>query len=90
MSLPVWSASGNLADARATAEAVSVELVHVRLMGQPEAVAEVARLLRGVVHEAEESDDVPHRRDLGVRRYLTVLLAVEGTSAGPAEAGGRG
>ncbi len=77
MSLPVWEASGNRAVARASAEAVAVELVKVRVMGHPEAVAEVTQQLRDVLHVAEESQDYPRRRDLGVRRYLTVVLSAD-------------
>jgi hypothetical protein len=44
-------------------------------MGPPEAVDQVARRLRDVLPVAEESADYPRRRDLGVRRYLTVALA---------------
>ncbi len=51
-----------------------VVLVQVRVMGQPEAVAEVARQLRHVLHVAEEPADYPRRRQLGVRRYLTALV----------------
>jgi len=53
---------------------MSDRLVHVRVMGPPEAVEEVVRLLRDVLPVAEESADYPRRRDLGVRRYLAVLL----------------
>jgi hypothetical protein len=56
---------------------VADQPVHVRVMGPPEAVAEVALRLRDVLDVAEESADYPRRRDLGVRRYLTVVLPAE-------------
>ncbi len=68
MSLPVRQTAAEL-------EIADVELVKVRIMGQAEAVAQVARELRHVLHVAEESADYPRRRDLGVRRYLTVVFA---------------
>ena len=82
MSLPVSATSGNAPNAGAVE--APVVLVLVRVMGQPEAVAEVARQLRDVLHVAEESHDYPRRRDLGVRRYLTVVV-VPGP-AGPCRA----
>ncbi len=71
MSLPV-SATRAHAPSAGAVQAPFV-LVHVRVMGQPDAVVQVARQLRDVLHVAEESTDYPRRMDLGVRRYLTVL-----------------
>ncbi len=75
MSLPVSATSANVPGAGAVE--APIVLVHVPVMGQPDAVAEVARQLRAVLHVAEESHDYLRRRDLGVRRYLTVLVPAE-------------
>ncbi len=75
MSLPVSATSGNALCAGA--EEAPIVLVHVRVMGQPDAVAEVAHQLRAVLHVAVESHDYPRRRNLGVRRYMTVLVPAE-------------
>ncbi len=72
MSLPVFATSGTGPNAGAVE--APVVLVHVRVIGQPNAVGEVARQLCEVLHVAEDSADYPRRRDLGVRRYLTVVL----------------
>jgi hypothetical protein len=50
-------------------------LVHLRVMGPPEAVEQVTRRLYDVLTVVEESDDRPNRSDAGVRRYLAVLVA---------------
>jgi hypothetical protein len=70
VSLPVCDASGD----HASGDGPAARLVHVRVMGPPEAVEEVARRLRHALPVAEESADYPRRRDLGVRRYLTVVV----------------
>jgi hypothetical protein len=74
LSLPVRPPSGgdHEEDARPR-----VELVDVRLMGQPAAVEFVTRQLRGVLPVAERLADRPRRDGLGIRRYLTVLLPAE-------------
>lgn len=64
MSLPVRNAPGER----------GAPVVNVRLMGAVDAVATISTRLREVVPVAEESRDYPRRRDLGVRRYLTVVL----------------
>jgi hypothetical protein len=54
---------------------MSDHLVRVRVSGPPEAVAQVADELRRRLAVAEESGDYANRRDPGVRRYLSVLVA---------------
>lgn len=73
MSLPVSAQGGK----RPHSARTRAPLAKVRLMGPPEAVAEIARRLRQVLDVVEESADHPRRRDLGVRRYLTVLVPRE-------------
>jgi hypothetical protein len=59
------------------------ELVDVRVLGQPEAVARVVEILRGSLRVARASGQRPNRRDPGVRMHLDVLVG-EQASAGPA------
>ncbi len=87
MSLPVSATSGNAPSAGAVEAAIV--LVHVSVIGQPEVVAKVVRQLCALLHVAEESHDYPRRRDLGVRRYLTVLVPAEEGRPRPGDDGGR-
>ncbi len=56
---------------------MSDQLVRVRISGAPVAVAVAADRLRMVLGVAGESADYPCRRDLGVRRYLDILIPSE-------------
>jgi hypothetical protein len=75
LSVPVRNTSGT-GPSRPDAPPV----VNVRLMGPAAAVEAIADRLRDALAVAEESGDYPRRRDLGVRRYLTVVLPAEGLS----------
>jgi hypothetical protein len=55
---------------------VADQLVRIRVSGDPAAVAEVARVVQRLLTVADESADYPIRREVGVRRYLSVLVAV--------------
>jgi hypothetical protein len=50
------------------------ELVDVRVLGQPQAVARVVEVLRAGLRVAKASGQKPNRRDLGVRMCLDVLV----------------
>jgi hypothetical protein len=65
------------------------QLVHVRVMGPPEAVEEVARRLGVVLSVAEESADYPRRCDLGARRYLSVVVEPVAATRPTGEGSGR-
>jgi len=74
LSLPVRAPSGHNHDADTREGAPAPVVVDVRLMGTPEAVAEVTRRLSGVALVERRFADRPRRDGLGVRRYLTVVL----------------
>ena len=84
MSVPVSAASGNTPSAGAL-EAPGSSFTSGSWVNRRR--SQVAKQLRGVVHVAEESTDFSRRRDLGVRRYLTVVLApgtaISGIRGGP-------
>jgi hypothetical protein len=70
LSVPVRKTCGT-----ATAWSDAPAAVKVRLMGPPAAVEAIAHRMRDVMAVVEESGDYPRRRELGVRRYLTVTPA---------------
>ena len=76
MSLPVRTTSGpeGIEDGMEDApEPARGAVVDIRLMGPPEAVADVVRRLGSVVRVAGDRGEFPRRRGLGIRRYLTVI-----------------
>ena len=74
MSLPARAPTGHNLGADARASAPAPVVVDVRLMGAPEAVAEVTRRLAGVMPVEQRFADRPRRAGLGIRRYVTVVL----------------
>jgi hypothetical protein len=57
------------------------ELVDVRVLGQPQAVARVVEVLRASLRVARASGQRPNRRDPGVRMYLDVLVGDQAPAA---------
>jgi len=81
LSLPVRAPSGHDQDSDAPARTGDGSVVvDVRLMGMPQAVAEVTRRLSGVAPVEQRFADRPRRSGKGIRRYLTVVLPTRETS----------
>jgi hypothetical protein len=79
LSLPARTRSGRNHDEDARAIPLPAPVVvDVRLMGMPQAVAEVTRRLSGVAPVELRFADRPRRAGKGIRRYLTVVLPAEG------------
>jgi hypothetical protein len=74
LSLPVRAPSGRNHDTAARASAQPPVVVDIRLMGMPDAVAEVTHRLSNVAPVEQRIADRPRRDGLGIRRYLTVVL----------------
>jgi hypothetical protein len=54
------------------------ELVHIKVSGPPAAVERISQWLHCGLDVRDASLDYPNRRNPGVRRYLTVLVAESG------------
>jgi hypothetical protein len=74
LSLPVRAPSGRNHDTAARASALPPVVVDIRLMGVPDAVAEVTDRLSHVASVEQRFADRPRRDGVGIRRYLTVVL----------------